>query len=69
LFSLLSGIGNVKPWSLEQDGDWRKKATGRSMAYRASSYWLIAKALLKIKLLLAIQTSILISRHLYFSFI
>jgi hypothetical protein len=35
------------------------------MAGRTIGYWLIIKALLKLKLLAAIQTAILISRHMY----
>jgi len=54
MFPFLSGIGNIKPWTLKQNGNCGEKAMGDSMTYRADSYGLSAKALLELKSMLAV---------------
>ena len=67
-FLFISGVSYIKARSVKYDGDGTEDATGNSVAARTIGYWLIAKALLKLKLPVTIQAAILINRHLYPSF-
>jgi hypothetical protein len=59
------GVGYIEARAVEYDGDGAEDATGNSTAAGTIGYRLVIKALLKLKLPVAVQAAILIGRHVY----